>query len=74
MNANDSLERRVADFYEHEVPPRAPDWVLRSTLETIETTPQRRVLIRVPRRFPQMNTYAKVAIAAVVASRSERWA
>ena len=42
MNANDSLERRVADFYEHEVPPRAPDWVLRSTLETIETTPQRR--------------------------------
>jgi hypothetical protein len=66
MNANDTLERRVADHYEHEVPPRAPDWVLRSTLETIDTTPQRRVLIRVPRRFPHMNTFAKVAIAAVV--------
>lgn len=66
MNANDSLERRLADFYESEAPPRAPDWVLRSALQTIDTTRQRRVVIRAPWRFPHMNTFAKVAIAAVV--------
>ena len=66
MTANDSLERRVADYYATEAPPRAPDWLLGSTLETIDTTPQRRVLIRVPWRFPNMNNLAKVAIAAVV--------
>src|SRR4029453_606754 len=57
---------RIADFYESEAPPRAPDWVLRSALQTIDDTPQRRVVIRVPWRFPHMNTFAKVAIAAVV--------
>ena len=66
MNANDSLERRLADFYESEAPPRAPDWVLRSALQIIDDTPQRHVVIRVPWRFPHMNTFAKVAIAAVV--------
>jgi hypothetical protein len=65
MNANDSLERGIADAYEREAPKRAPDWVLAKTLETIESTPQRRVLIRAPWRFPTMNTFAKVAIAAV---------
>jgi len=66
MTANDSLERRIADHYAAEATPRAPDWLLASTLETIEDTPQRRVLMRVPWRFPHMNTFAKVAIAAVV--------
>ena len=66
MTANDSLERRIADHYAAEAPPRAPDWLLASSLETIDTTPQRRVLIRVPWRFPHMNSFAKVAIAAVV--------
>lgn len=65
MNVNRDLERQLADFYESEAPPRAPDWVLRSALQTIDDTPQRRVVIRVPWRFPQMNTFAKVAIAAV---------
>ena len=65
MNANDNLERGIADVYEREAPKRAPDWVLAKTLETIESTPQRRVLIRAPWRFPPMNTVAKVAIAAV---------
>ena len=66
MNANDSLERGIADAYNAEAPHRAPDWVLANALETIESTPQRRVLIRVPWRFPDMNsTFAKVAIAAV---------
>lgn len=66
MNVNRDLERQLADFYESEAPPRAPDWVLRSALQTIDTTRQRRVVIRVPWRFPHMNTFAKVAIAAVV--------
>lgn len=66
MTANDSLERRIADHYAAEAPPRAPDWVLRSSLEAIDATPQRRVLIGVPRRFPNMSNFAKVAVAAVV--------
>lgn len=65
MNANDDLERRIADFYETEAPPRAPDWVLGQALSTIDSTKQRRVLVRVPWRFPKMNSFAKLAIAAV---------
>ena len=65
MTANRDLDRRLADFYASEAPPRAPDWVLDSALATIETTPQRRAFNRVPWRFPTMNNYAKVAIAAV---------
>ena len=66
MNVNRDLERQLADFYESEAPPRAPDWVLRSALQAIDTTRQRRVVIRVPWRSTNMNTFAKVAIAAVV--------
>jgi hypothetical protein len=66
MNADHDLERRLADFYETEAPTRAPDWVLGSALTTIDTTPQRHVLIRVPRRFQSMNSFAKLAVAAVV--------
>ena len=66
MNANDSLERGIADVYEREAPPRAPDWVLASALDAIEKTPQRRVFIPAPWRFPYMNSFAKAAIAAVV--------
>ena len=66
MTANDSLERRIADHYAAEATPRAPDWLLASTLETIEDTPQRRVLMRVPWRFPHMSNFAKLAVAAVV--------
>jgi hypothetical protein len=66
MNANDNLERGIADVYEREAPTRAPDWVLASVLDAIDTTPQRRVLVHVPWRFPEMNSFAKLAIAAVV--------
>ena len=66
MNANDSLERGITDVYERDAPARAPDWVLAAVLESIESTPQRRALIRVPWRLPTMSTFAKVAIAAVV--------
>ena len=67
MNANDDLERRIADYYADEVPPRAPDWVLGSALATTETTTQRRRVIRLPRRFAKMNGFTRLAIAAVVA-------
>jgi hypothetical protein len=65
MTANHDLERRIAAFYATEAPLRAPDRVLATALETIDITPQRRALIRVPWRFPPMNTYARVAVAAV---------
>ena len=65
MTANRSLERRLAEHYESEAPHRAPDWILHSALATIETTPQRRGLLA-PWRFPTMNSYAKLAAAAVV--------
>jgi hypothetical protein len=65
MNANDDLERRIADFYETEAPRRAPDWVLGQALSTIDNTQQRRVLVRVPWRFPKMNSFAKLAVATV---------
>ena len=65
MNADHELERRIADFYATEAPVRAPERVLESALATIDTTRQRRALVRVPWRFPTMNTYAKFAIAAV---------
>lgn len=65
MNANHDLERRIADFYATEDPSRAPDWVLELALASIDTTQQRRALIRVPWRIRTMNMYAKVAVAAV---------
>jgi hypothetical protein len=66
MTANRDLKRRLGDYYETEAPPVAPDWVLRDALATIDVTPQRRVFIRVPwRKFPTMNMYARLAVAAV---------
>ena len=65
MTANNDLPRRLAHYYDTEPPLRAPDWVLRGALSTIETTPQRRGLL-VPRRYPDLSTYTKLAAAAVV--------
>jgi hypothetical protein len=65
MNANVDVERRLADFYATEAPQRAPDRLLESVLATAESTRQRRALISVPWRFRTMNSYAKVATAAV---------
>ena len=65
MNAQRDIERRLTDFYSREGALRAPDRVLTSALATIETTPQRRVLSRVPWRFPNMSNFAKMAAAAV---------
>ena len=65
MTANDDLERRISDYYAAEVPQRAPDRVLHTALATIDTTRQRRVLVPAPWRFPPMNGFAKVAVAAL---------
>lgn len=64
MTPNHDLDRRLADFYATEAPERAPEWVLASALTTIETTHQRRVLLRAPWRFGHMNTLTKALIAA----------
>jgi hypothetical protein len=64
MNARDDLERRLADHYATEAPRQAPDRVLHAALGSIDTTRQRRVLILVPRRFHDMNIFARVAVAA----------
>ena len=65
MNANHELERRLADFYATEAPQRASERVLDSVLAITGTTKQRRAVFRMPWRFPIMNSYAKMAIAAV---------
>jgi hypothetical protein len=65
MTANDPLERRIADHYAAEIPHRAPDRVLDAALAVIDTTPQRRVLLPAPWRFPTMNGFAKAAVATV---------
>jgi hypothetical protein len=65
MTATNDLERRVSDFYASEAPPRAPEWLLHSALETIETTPQRRPRLGASWRYPTMNSFAKLAVAAV---------
>jgi hypothetical protein len=69
MNTQHDLERRLADYYDTEAPRQAPDRVLHAALSSIDTTRQRRVLIRVPRRFEHMSTSlrAGIAAAAVVA-------
>jgi hypothetical protein len=64
VNGHHDLERRLADFYDAEAPRQAPDRILHAALATIDTTRQRRVLIRVPRRFQTMNTFARAAVAA----------
>jgi hypothetical protein len=65
MNRKLDLERRLADYYATEASSEAPDWLLATALRTIESTPQRRVLVRVPWRFPIMNGLPKAAVAAV---------
>lgn len=61
MTANHELDRRLADHYASEAPQRAPDRVLDGALAAIDSTPQRRVLIRVPWRFPSMNSAPRVS-------------
>lgn len=66
MTANDDLGRRLAEHYAAEAPSRAPEWVLGMALATVESMPQRRASLRVPRRLSDMNVYARLAAAGVV--------
>ena len=66
MTADRDLERSLAELYASEGGLRAPDRVLLSALETIDTTRQRRAPLRLPRRFPTMTTYARVAVAGMI--------
>ena len=61
MNANHELDRRLADFYAGEAPQRAPDRVLEGALASIDSTSQRRALVRVPWRIPTMDTAPQVS-------------
>ena len=65
MNRQADLGRRLSEHLGSEAPTRAPDWVLHGALTTIDNTKQRRGVIRVPWRFPTMNSYSKLAVAAV---------
>ena len=66
MTANDDLSRRLSDHYNVEATLRAPDWLLEDALAIIETTPQRRVVIRVPWTHSSPITSAKLAAAVAV--------
>lgn len=66
MNLDRDLDRRLTDLYASEANMRAPDRVLGATLQAVESTAQRRWLVRVPWQLPKPNRYAKVAMAAAV--------
>jgi hypothetical protein len=65
MTANHDLERRLADYYGSERPPRAPDRVLAAALTSIESTRQRRVPAQVPWRFRPLNMQTKLAVSGI---------
>src|SRR5262245_4171163 len=65
MNADRDLERRLTNLYSSEAHFRAPDRVLEGVLATVDTTSQRRAVISMPRRIQTMNSFAKLAVAAV---------
>lgn len=56
---------RIAEAYLADGPTVLADRVLDAALDEVHLTRQRRVLVRVPWRFPNMNTFAKFAVAAV---------
>lgn len=65
MNNAQNLEERIVDYYEAEVPPRAPDWLLARALDVIDSTPQRKIVLRRPWGIPMRPSFAKLAMMAV---------
>ena len=63
FHADPDFEPRVADWLEDD-PVSAPGAVLATVLAAFPLIPQRRAS-RVPRRFPAMSSFAKLAVAAV---------
>jgi hypothetical protein len=64
MTDDRSLERAARSWLENG-PAQAPDRAVEAALLRIQTTPQERDL-RIPWRFPKMNTPARIAAAAVI--------
>ena len=62
--ADHTLERRIADYYQAEAPPRAPDWLRERIVAAIESTPQRRILRGRSWGFPTMASAARLAAGA----------
>lgn len=65
MTITDDLERQIADYYQTEASPHAPNWLLTRALDVIDTTPQRRIGLGRPWRFPPRASIAKLAAGAV---------
>jgi hypothetical protein len=63
---NERAFDRIAEAYMADGPTVLADRVLDAALDEVHLTRQRRVLVRGPWRFFLMNTYAKIALAAVV--------
>jgi len=64
MNSRPSFDDLLSEWLEYG-PAYAPATILETVAAALPSIPQRRVLVRVPWRFPPMNTYAKMAVAAV---------
>lgn len=62
---NERRFERIAERYLADGPTVLADRVLDAALEEVHLTRQRRVLWRARWRFPNMNTFSKVAVAAV---------
>ncbi len=65
MSTTQHLEERIADYYQTEASPHAPNWLLTRALDVIDTTPQRRTVFGRPWRLPPMASVAKLAVGAV---------
>jgi hypothetical protein len=66
MTVKNDVERRIADFYASEAPPRAPGRVLDLAIEAVERTPQRRSFLGLSWRVRRLNLYARLVVAALV--------
>ena len=58
MSVNDNVERRLADYYAGDAPPRAPGRVLDLALEAVERTQQRRSFTGAPWRVRPLSPIA----------------
>jgi hypothetical protein len=63
---NERAFDRIAEAYLADGPTVLADRVLDAALDEVHLIRQRRVLVRAPWRYPSMNMYAKLAVAAVV--------
>ena len=65
MTTNDNVERRLADYYASDAPPRAPGRVLDLAIEAVERTPQRRAFPGASWRPRRLSASARLAVAVL---------